>query len=353
VRRVALGLVVAGTVLAAGCGTVPREPAPVVQGTAPPPVAEPPPPVVAPKPPPRPAARAPAPAPRASRPRGGAYYQDDGPDESPPAGLDAVPDAVPRAEPLHPSANRPYRVFGRPYVPRTELTAHRERGHASWYGRKFHGRPTSSGERYDMYAMSAAHPTLPIPSYVRVTHLGNGRSVVVRVNDRGPFLRQRVIDLSYAAAHRLGYVHVGSAEVEVELLQPPGGRPLQTAVRADVASGPDAPRPAAPELPMPMLAEAALEQLLVELTSDDRPQAAGGSAAVWLQLGAFSARDGAEAARARYARELPWLPVPIEVVRAGALWRVQAGPWQRRDDAARAAERIGATGGVRPVALVR
>src|SRR5512137_2979192 len=129
------------------------------------------------------------------------YYKDDGPGANAPANLDSIPDAVPRAEPLHRFANRPYTVFGREYVPATTLRPYRERGIASWYGRKFHGEKTSTGEVYDMYAMTAAHPTLPIPSYARVTNPANGRSVVVRVNDRGPFLHDRVIDLSYAAAH--------------------------------------------------------------------------------------------------------------------------------------------------------
>ncbi len=96
----------------------------------------------------------------------------------------------------------------------------RQRGTASWYGKRFHGKKTASGEPYDMYAMSAAHPTLPIPSYARVTNLANGRSVIVRVNDRGPFHAGRVIDLSYAAAHKLGYIAQGSAQVEVEAIIP-------------------------------------------------------------------------------------------------------------------------------------
>ena len=154
----------------------------------------------------------------AASPGGGAYYLDDGPGHHPMPPIETLVDAVPRAEPLHPRANRPYQVFGRDYVPLTERGEFREQGFASWYGRKFHGRPTSTGEPYDMYGMTAAHPTLPLPSYVRVTSLENGRSVVVRVNDRGPFLRGRVIDLSAAAAHRLGYLNAGSARVDVELI---------------------------------------------------------------------------------------------------------------------------------------
>lgn len=150
--------------------------------------------------------------------RGGGYYLDDGPGDAPPPDLDAIPDAVPRAEPVRERNSRPYTVFGRQYRPMARLEPYRERGVATWYGRRYHGNATSSGERYDMYAMTAAHPTLPIPSYVRVTNLENQRSVVVRVNDRGPFLRDRLIDLSYTAAAKLGYVDKGSARVEVELI---------------------------------------------------------------------------------------------------------------------------------------
>ena len=152
-----------------------------------------------------------------STPQKGGYYKDDGPGEKPPA---QVADAVPRAEPLHKFANRPYRAMGREYVPMTSLQPFRQRGVASWYGKRYHGQKTSSGEVYDMYAMSAAHPTLPIPSYARVTNLANGKSVVVRINDRGPFLHGRVIDLSYAAAHKLGYIGAGQAQVEVESIIP-------------------------------------------------------------------------------------------------------------------------------------
>jgi rare lipoprotein A len=155
-----------------------------------------------------------------SSPRPGGYYKDDGPHERPPANLDRVADAVPRSEPLHKFANRPYEALGKRYVPMTSLQPFRQRGLASWYGKRYHGQKTSSGEVYDMYAMTAAHPTLPIPSYVRVTNVANGRSVVVRVNDRGPFHAGRVIDLSYVAAYKLGYIQAGSAQVELEAIVP-------------------------------------------------------------------------------------------------------------------------------------
>jgi rare lipoprotein A len=152
-----------------------------------------------------------------SAPQKGGYYKDDGPGERVPANL---ADAVPRVEPLHKWANRPYKAMGKEYVPMTRLAPFRQRGLASWYGKRYHGQKTSSGEVYDMYAMSAAHPTLPIPSYARVTNVANGRSVVVRINDRGPFHSARIIDLSYAAAYKLGYVTAGSAQVEVESVIP-------------------------------------------------------------------------------------------------------------------------------------
>ena len=152
--------------------------------------------------------------------RPGGYYLDDGPPATPPADLDRVADAVPRVEPLHKYANRPYTALGRDYVPMTSLQPFRQRGMASWYGKRYHGQKTSSGEVYDMYAMSAAHPTLPIPSYARVTNLTNGRSIVVRINDRGPFRSARIIDVSYVAAYKLGFIQAGQAQVEVEAILP-------------------------------------------------------------------------------------------------------------------------------------
>ena len=142
----------------------------------------------------------------------------DGPGANPPPGLDRVPDAQPRVEPLRVGGpNKPYEIFGRRYVPLTADVSFRDSGGASWYGRKFHGLPTSSGETYDMYAMTAAHKTMPIPSYARVRNPANGREVVVRINDRGPFAPGRVIDLSYTAALRLGLL-AGVAPVEVTRL---------------------------------------------------------------------------------------------------------------------------------------
>jgi rare lipoprotein A len=139
----------------------------------------------------------------------------DGPPESIPTGLERTPDAVPRTEPIRSGGpNKPYEIAGRGYTPATTDQPMAERGGASWYGRKYHGRATSSGEVYDMFAMTAAHPTMPLPSYARVRNPANGREVVVRVNDRGPFVPGRVIDLSYTAALKLGVLG-GVAPVEV------------------------------------------------------------------------------------------------------------------------------------------
>lgn len=267
---------------------------------------------------------------QASSPEGGGYYKDDGPGDNPPVDLDRVPDAVPRAEPLHRFANRPYYVFGQEYVPLTSVQPFRQRGVASWYGRRFHGKPTSSGEPYDMYAMTAAHPTLPIPSYVRVTNLANGRSVVVRVNDRGPFLRDRVIDLSYAAAYRLGYINAGHANVELELIVP--GDDVGVPVRA--ASEPAAVAEAALTLPARIAAEAD-----------------GGQ--VFLQLGVFASRRNAENLRGQVERELSGLANRLQLLADGNHYRVHLGPWGSEGEARAAAEQVVRALNLQPFVVVR
>ena len=142
----------------------------------------------------------------------------DGPGANPPPNLASVPNARPRVEPLRVGGpNKPYEMLGQRWVPMTSDLPLDETGGASWYGRKFHGLPTSSGETYDMYAMTAAHRTMPIPSYARVRNPANGREIIVRVNDRGPFSPGRVIDLSYTAALKLG-VLAGVTAVQVHRL---------------------------------------------------------------------------------------------------------------------------------------
>jgi rare lipoprotein A len=276
-----------------------------------------------------------APAATAPSRRGGGYYMDDGPGDGPPPELDRIADAEPRAEALHRFANSPYVVFGRQYVPDRELRPFKQRGVGSWYGRKFHGQRTASGEPYDMYAMTAAHPTLPIPSYVRVTNVATGRSAVVRVNDRGPFLHGRVIDLSYAAAWKLGYVEQGSALVEVETILPD-----RTLVAAAPSQWPER-AASAPRAPEAQPADA------VRVPVEAEP---GG---VYLQLGAFADRDNAENFRARLVLETATLDRPAEVYRRDGLFRLHVGPYRTRAEANAAAERLKEALDVRPHVVVR
>jgi rare lipoprotein A len=246
-------------------------------------------------------------------PSKGGYYKDDGPGEKPPPDLASIPDAVPRPEPLHRYANRPYTVFGKGYVPIAASQPYRERGRASWYGKMFHGKKTSNGEVYDMYTMSAAHKTLPIPSYARVTNVANGKSVVVRINDRGPFHSDRIIDLSYAAAHKLGYIAAGSTLVEVE----------------SVEAGQTALAPA------------------------QEPRNPAAEKNTYIQVGAFSSRENAEDFRGRVARQLAWLSEGIQVLSIGDLWRLHVGPYVSSDSARSIAGRIEAELNLKPLLVVR
>ena len=265
----------------------------------------------------------------------GGGYKDDGPGDNPPD-VDAIPDAVPRVEPLHRFANNPYSALGRDYVPLREYKPYKGRGIGSWYGRRYHGQKTSSGEVYDMYGMTAAHPILPIPSYVRVTNPANGRSVVVRVNDRGPFHAGREIDLSWTAAAKLGYVGQGSAMVEVESVRP--GQTLATApvsappARPSLDDDPIARLAAEPEPPLPQVHDARGH---------------------FLQLGAFGNRDNAESLRARLARELGELAGKLAVQSDGKLFRVQLGPWPDAAAAQVASARLRDTLGMSPVVVQR
>ena len=252
------------------------------------------------------------------------YYKDDGPGENVPSNLDAIPDAQPKLEALSRSASRPYTVFGKEYVPATSLRPYKERGIASWYGRKFHGEKTSIGDTYDMYAMTAAHPTLPLPSYARVTNVATGKSVIVRVNDRGPFLHGRVIDLSYAAAYRIGIAQKGSGEVEVEAIIPGDGRFAAAPQLPPVASTP-ASAPAVGQLP----SEAGTP---VPVAASD-----GGFG---VQLGAFASYPNAQNFVAHLANQLAPLGVEPKIRQVGGLFRVFVGPFPTREDAKQTADRL-------------
>ena len=311
-------------------------------------------------------------------------FDRDGPGLHPPPDLDQVPDAQPRLEAVRPGgANKPYAVLGQPYTPLAGDPPLVERGLASWYGNKFHGRSTANGETYNMYAMTAAHKTMPLPSYARVRNPANGREVVVRVNDRGPFHSDRLIDLSYTAALKLGLLG-GVAAVEIERItyeairtgswrvpaNPSAGRsadptadppndpsydPIAEIARryatapvglaglaglaADTpATGLAAVRPPAqPTTQPPPLPSA--QPLPVETAAAARA-AAKAAPGFWLQLGAFGQRDGAVGFQQRVAREAGWLAPLLAIFNERKLHRLQAGPYASRADASSAAARL-------------
>jgi rare lipoprotein A len=289
--------------------------------------------------------------PRPVTKRGGGYYLDDGPGDDEPSAevLAALPDAVPRAEPLHRFANRPYTVLGKNYTPMKTRDSYKATGIASWYGKKFHGQKTSSGEPYDMYAMTAAHPTLPLPSYARVTNPANGKSVVVRVNDRGPFLHNRIMDLSYAAAWKLGYIGNGSAKVTVELLHPDSDTLIATAPR---------PAPVPEPRPEPALTAAIPASAVPTLVASAAPSSppiidTAPAPGAYIQLGAFSNPDNAEAFRSHMAREFDWLADRLRLEPGGKVMRVQAGPFRDRAEADAYAEKVRGVTGVKPTIMMR
>lgn len=241
-------------------------------------------------------------------PRDPGFGRGDGAPARPPD-VTRIPDAVPRAEARSKSGNPPfYEVRGQRYYVMNDAAGYRESGIASWYGTKFHGRRTSSGEPYDMYAMTAAHKTLPLPSYVRVTHRENGRSIVVRVNDRGPFIGDRVIDLSYAAAVRLGMHQAGTAPVDVEIITP-----------------------------------------YEALAQQDETRIAGGTAPPpepsWLQVGAFSSEANAARLQARLVGSgIDGVVLSPEQRARQRIYRVRIGPLTALDEIERTLERVRALG---------
>ena len=266
-----------------------------------------------------------------------------------------MPDAQPRIEAIRGSGgtSKPYTVLGRAYMPITDDRPLRESGLASWYGRQFHGQPTASGEPYDMYAMSAAHKTLPLPSYVRVRNPANGREAIVRVNDRGPFHDGRIIDLSYTAAWKLDLLR-GVAPVEIERIS---NEDIRTgAWRRDgagtvLAAAPRPPEqlsvPAAWALPVAATPTAAappnsivateLAPLTAAPEAVPAPNAmaaqADTTAGFWVQLGAFRERDGAEGLLAQAARGVPALAAQLRVFSEAGTHRLQAGPFASREAA--------------------
>jgi len=229
---------------------------------------------------------------------GGGYYLDDGPGHNPPSNLDLIPDATPRYEPIRQANTTPYVALGQTFYPMKTLSKYKKQGIASWYGRRYHGNNTASGEVYDMYAMTAAHPTLPLPSYARVTNVSNGKSIVVRINDRGPFLSDRLIDLSYTAAYKLDIIQNGHGEVIVESILPDE---TNFALQSP-----------------PNLIKAGNQQKTNENNT------------FYIQLGAFGKAVNAQGFVTRIKKELPWLDRPINVLQANGLFKIKAGPYKNQ-----------------------
>lgn len=261
----------------------------------------------------------------------GAYYKDDGPGDVTPEGLLELADAEPRVEPYSKGGSRPYVVFGKRYVPITHENPFTQRGRGSWYGKKFHGQKTASGELYDMYQMTAAHPTLPIPSYARVTNLSNGKQVIVRVNDRGPFHSGRVIDLSYTAALKLGYIAQGSAELQVERL-----------LRADIEQIRAASTPA--QSAATEAASATVQPAILTQQQDAAVSVLPGNG-FYLQFGAYSQAGNAEVVRARLAQDVGHTLPQLKIETSDKLYRLYSGPFASRDEAAATAMQVQTTTG--------
>ncbi len=277
---------------------------------------------------------------------GGGYYQDDGP----PLGNrgpdpDSVPDAVPRDEPMARTGNNPYTALGKRYKPMRSARGFRQVGYASWYGRKYHGNRTSSGEPYDMFAMTAAHPVLPLPTYVSVRNLSNNRRIVVKVNDRGPFLNDRVIDLSYMAARKLDIVRTGTAKVEVRAVF--AGDVPDPARTRNLASAPSAPappvrEPVRAEAPEPRAPANTVTRVATSAVASMVPTAnAAPVTAFLLQAGSFASRDNAERLRARLQYG-GYGNVQIQQVQISGrhYHRVQLGPFDSRATAEGAAATV-------------
>ena len=305
--------------------------------------------------------------PRAGSGRGG-YYQDDGPGDTPPEGLLNLPDPEPQVESYSTRGNRPYVVFGKTYTPITDERSFKQRGIGSWYGKKFHRQKTSSGELYDMYKMTAAHPTLPIPSYARVTNLANGKQVIVRINDRGPFHANRIIDLSYTAALKLGYLDKGSSELEVERLLPKeiarivsdkkeqraraeqaiptpevlaaAAAAVESASRAEVASV--APLAVKVNESAAPAVESELQLPAKPVVVDVAPATTTATAppGFYLQLGSYTQAANAEAARSRLMQTAGVSLPPVEMVEYGLFYRLYSGPFATREDAAAVAAQL-------------
>ncbi|WP_334223807.1 septal ring lytic transglycosylase RlpA family protein [Thiosocius teredinicola] len=264
--------------------------------------------------------------------RGPTYDDDqDGPGEH--RDVSSVPDAVPKEEPYSRYGNPvSYVVLGKRYHTMRDHKNFKQRGIASWYGKKFHGRRTSSGETYDMYRMTAAHKELPIPTYAEVVNLENGRRVVVKINDRGPFHENRIIDLSYAAASRIGMLGKGTALVEVRTIDPSGPQGATKVAATTAPAAPPSVEPTAPPLPPEQVAKA--------------PR-------IYLQAGAFSSSHNAEQLRQRLQNGLArTVRVSPTVTADGQMHRVQVGPLASVETADQVSAQMHQFGVAEPIVII-
>lgn len=275
----------------------------------------------------------------AGKSKKGGYYLDDGPGDNPPANIEAIPDAVPRVEPLMARANKPYIALGSSYTPMTEYRPYKQKGIASWYGRRYHGQKTSAGEVYDMYGMTGAHTILPIPSYVRVTNPENQKSVIVRINDRGPFHSDRLIDLSYAASYKLGLAGKGSGLVEVEAIDAknyiavkvPATKPAPKAAPVEQASVEVKPLQTSESVEPANSAPAS--------ASSAAPVAATDSG-VFVQVGAFKSEENAMGLSKKILNQKLVENAPVNSWYNNGVYRVRIGPYANRADAEVAATKL-------------
>ncbi len=261
-----------------------------------------------------------------------------GSDGAPRRNLDpsSIKDAVPRREPVTKAGNKsPYTVLGKTYVLLPSAKGYRTTGMASWYGTKFHGRSTANGDEYDLYGMTAAHKTLPIPTYVLVTNLENNRQAVVRVNDRGPFVSNRVIDLSYAAAVKLGYADKGTAFVEVAAIDVDNWPPRKPELIQEPVTPPLAPERPLGGAPLSPAAPGLATSTAIDKPAEPAPAVPG----FYVQAGAFAHKPSADNLRSRLVAELQQ---PVEVLAGGTpkLFRVRVGPLATRAEADKARNEI-------------
>jgi rare lipoprotein A len=267
----------------------------------------------------------------------GGYYLDDGPEANPPPNLDSIPDATPKKEPLLARSNVPYKALGQTYIPMTTSQDYKVRGLASWYGKRFHGKKTSSGEIYDMYGMSAAHPTLPLPSYAKVTNLANGRTVIVRINDRGPFKSTRIIDLSYAAAYKLRLLSKGSGLVEVETIHTDNivtnatPSPATEVIALTAETSPLDDQVQSPPRPLPITSEP--KPLPNAQQAPEHINSPSSAAKYFIQAGVFKNEDNAEALKGKIQGIQIDKKVGIYRVYNDGLHRILLGPYDSKQAA--------------------